>query len=292
MGFSINRGLGSWRGPSGEDRLFLVSHGNLVSLDAASGKPDAAFGNGRHRSTCARWARAGAVRLVLLDLAAARLCGDVVVVGNSTTDPYNYKTSPPGTIRGYDVRTGEDDVVVPHHPAGRRVRQRDLARRIRRLHRQRQRVDLDELRRGARLRLPADLDADRRLVRRPSSRRRPLRREPGRARRADRRAHVALPGGAPRPLGLRLPGGAHPGRRDRRRQAGQGAGAGLEAGVHLRASIAPPASRCGRSRSARCRSRTCPASAPSPTQPFPTKPPAFDRPGPDARRTSSTSRRS
>ncbi len=106
MGFSINRGLGSWRGPSGEDRLFLVSHGNLVSLDAASGKPDVAFGN------------AGSIDLCSLGegrepydtyfwTSPPLLCGDVVVVGNSTTDPYNYKTSPPGTIRGYDVRSGK-----------------------------------------------------------------------------------------------------------------------------------------------------------------------------------------
>ena len=106
MGFSINRGLGSWRGPSGEDRLFLVSNGNLVSLDAASGKPDVAFGN------------AGSIDLLSLGegrepydtyfwTSPPLLCGDVVVVGNSTTDPYNYKTSPPGTIRGYDVRSGK-----------------------------------------------------------------------------------------------------------------------------------------------------------------------------------------
>ena len=75
---------------------------------------------------------------------------------------------------------------------------------------------------------------DRRLVRRPSSRRRLVRREPGRARRQDRQARLALPGGAPRALGLRLPGGADPGRRDCRRQAGEGDSAGLEAGVRLR----------------------------------------------------------
>ena len=72
----------------------------------ASGKPDTAFGS------------AGSVDLQSLGegrepyasyfwTSPPLLCGDVVVVGNSTTDPYNYKTSPPGTIRGYDVRTGK-----------------------------------------------------------------------------------------------------------------------------------------------------------------------------------------
>jgi quinoprotein glucose dehydrogenase len=163
MGFGINRGLGSWRGPSGEDRLFLISHGHLVSLDAVTGKADAAFGarglvdlkslgEGREPYASYFWTSPPLV------------CRDVVVVGNSTTDPYNYKTSPPGTVRGYDVRTGK----------------MLWARGLGGLHRPRQRVDLDELRPRARLRLRADLDADRRLVWRAPSRRRPLRREPGR----------------------------------------------------------------------------------------------------------------
>ncbi len=129
-GISINRGLGSWRGPNGEDRLLLVSQGKLVSLDAKSGKLDTAFGS------------AGSVDLRSLGegrepyasyfwTSPPLLCGDVVVVGNSTTDPYNYKTSPPGTIRGYDVRIGKDVVVVRHHSAPGSVRPRHLARGIR-----------------------------------------------------------------------------------------------------------------------------------------------------------------
>ena len=102
------------------------------------------------------------------------------------------------------------------------------------LHRQHQRVVDDELRRGARAGVPPARDSVERLLRRPSSRRQPLRREPGRARRAHRRAEVALPGGASRTLGLRLPVRAEPGRRHRRRQAREGGGAGLEAGLHLR----------------------------------------------------------
>ena len=59
----------------------------------------------------------------------------------------------------------------------------------------------------------------------------------------------------------------------------QGGRADHEAGVRLRASIASPASRCGRSRSGRCRKGDVPGEWYSPTQPFPTKPAAFDRQG-------------
>ena len=45
---------------------------------------------------------------------------------------------------------------------------------------------------------------------------------------------VALPGRAPRRVGLRLSGGADPRRHQRQRQADQGRGAGEQAGLHLR----------------------------------------------------------
>jgi quinoprotein glucose dehydrogenase len=120
----INRGLGSWHGPNGEERLLLVSRANLVSLDAKTGKPDPAFGaaanGGATTGAAGASGAAGAPgRVDLRALGEGRepyasyfwtspplVCGDVVVVGNSTTDPYNFKSSPPGTIRGYDVRSG------------------------------------------------------------------------------------------------------------------------------------------------------------------------------------------
>ena len=58
-----------------------------------------------------------------------------------------------------------------------------------------------------------------RRVRRPSSRRQPVRQQPRRARREDRQAEVALPDGASRHLGLRHADGAEPARHHGRRQA-------------------------------------------------------------------------
>ena len=132
-------------------------------------------------------------------------------------------------------------------------------------------------RRGARPRLPAGRDADVGLLRRPSSRQQPVRREPRLRRSEDRPAQVALPVRAPSALELRHVVGADARRHQRRTAA--------------------------RSRRSRCRasrrSSTCfdrvtgqpvwpieerpvpqsdvPGEKTSPTQPFPTKPPAYAR---------------
>ena len=82
--------------------------------------------------------------------------------------------------------------------------------------------------------LPAGGAADRRLLRRPSSRQHPVLREPGRARSQDGQAQVALPAGAPRHLGLRHPVRADPRGHHGQRQADQGDRAADQAGVALR----------------------------------------------------------
>ena len=107
---------------------------------------------------------------------------------------------------------GRDEVDLPHHPAGRRVRRRLLAERVVALQRPLQRLVVHGRRRGARLRLPADGNAVERLVRRHAARQQPVRGEHRRRRRGDRRADVALPGDPPRALGLGLPHRAEPAR--------------------------------------------------------------------------------
>ena len=94
-------------------------------------------------------------------------------------------------------------VDLPHDPGARRVRQRHLAERFVVVHRPHRRLDAADRRRGARDRLPAGGDPDRRLLRRPSSRQQPLRRKPGRAESRDRQAPLALPVRPPPDLGLR-----------------------------------------------------------------------------------------
>ena len=123
---------------------------------------------------------------------------------------------------------------VPHRAAGGRLRRRQLGQRVVALLGQHERLVDAHGRRRDRLRLPADRHADRRLLRRPPAGGQPVRREPGRTRHRDRPADVALPGGAPRRLGLRLPGRSQPHRYHRRRPSHQGDRPGEQAGLHLR----------------------------------------------------------
>ena len=74
---------------------------------------------------------------------------------------------------------------------------------------------------------------------------------PDRARRAHRQAPVALPGRAPRSVGLRPHRGAAAGHRDARGQDASTPSRWRPSTASCSSSIASPASRCGRSRSAR-----------------------------------------
>ena len=96
-------------------------------------------------------------------------------------------------------------------PVRRRFRRGHLGRRVVALHRARQRVGTHVARPRARPAVRADEHAEQRLLGRPPSRCEPLRRHAGVSRCAHRQAAVALPGGAPRRVGLRLRRTAQPG---------------------------------------------------------------------------------
>ncbi len=125
-------------------------------------------------------------------------------------------------------------VGVPHDPAAGRVRQRDVGGRILARHRRRQRLGPAERRPRAGLRLRPDRHPHQRLVRRPPAGRQPVRREHRLPRRAHRRAGLALPVRAPRPVGLRRDRGPAAGRPGRRRTPDQGGRGRHQAGLHLR----------------------------------------------------------
>ena len=127
-----------------------------------------------------------------------------------------------------------DALDVPHHPAGRRVRQRDMGRRFLARDRQGGRLDDDEHRPRARLHLPAAQHRRARLLRRTPPGRQPVRREPRRPRPGDRRAGLALPGRPPRAVGLRPARRPQPDRHHGRRPADRGGRANHQAGLHVR----------------------------------------------------------
>ena len=96
---------------------------------------------------------------------------------------------------------------LPHRPEQRRrVRGRHLAERVVALLGQRQRLVDARRRQRAGARLSAHRHHHQRLLRRRPARRQPVLGDDRRRRRRDRGPDLALPGGAPRPVGLRLPG--------------------------------------------------------------------------------------
>lgn len=98
-----NRGVAWWSNPNARRILFATPDGYLYSLDADTGRPDAAFG------------RAGRVDLrdgVAVDrdavygaTAAPVVFEDLVIVGFSLDEGYH---GGPGDVRAFDVRTGRE----------------------------------------------------------------------------------------------------------------------------------------------------------------------------------------
>ena len=112
-------------------------------------------------------------------------------------EPLRQNAAQPPQRQGLRARLrrphGRAPLDLPHHPAAGRVRERDVGGRLVGVHRQHRRVDPDDRRHRAGHRLPAGRDPHQRLLRRAPARRQPVLREPGRGRRRDRRADLALP---------------------------------------------------------------------------------------------------
>lgn len=105
-GLLIHRGVSYWA--DGEDRriLYGTSHGYLVALNAATGEPVPSFGDGG-RVDLTQGLRRPVERAHYSVSSPPVIVGDVVVIGSSITDPFPTSGRPPGDVRGFDVRTGE-----------------------------------------------------------------------------------------------------------------------------------------------------------------------------------------
>ena len=102
LGFRVLRGGTSW-GSGDERRLLYAGNGDLVSIDARTGRPDPAFGDGGRVDLRVD---PGEDRRSYFWTSPPMVCRDTIVVGNSTTDIAMRKRAQKGTIRGYDVRSG------------------------------------------------------------------------------------------------------------------------------------------------------------------------------------------
>jgi quinoprotein glucose dehydrogenase len=102
----VHRGVAYWADGNDQRILFGTGDGYLICLNARTGKPIATFGqNGRIDLT------QGLGRTVNRSHYGVSsppiICRDVVVMGSKVHDVPLSKEMPPGDVRGFDVRTGE-----------------------------------------------------------------------------------------------------------------------------------------------------------------------------------------
>ena len=225
------RAVAFW-GEGDEARVFSYHRQFLYALHPKTGAPIATFGAG------------GRVDLAALSTnnqflwnAPPLVVRDLVLVGSSMPDQDSATKAEGevGEVRAFDARTGRAALALPRHSERRRPGREIVGERRAPLHRRGQRVGADERRRGARLRLPADVEPDQRHVRRSPTRQQPLHEQRRLPRRNDRPARVALSDRPPRPLRLRQPGSADSGRHHRQRTPDPRGRPGHQAGVRLRA---------------------------------------------------------
>ena len=99
------RGLEHWSDGERARILLVTSTHQLVSLDAATGKPDPAFGQGGVVDMRSDVAAPEHLELTGMN-SPPIVCADTVMMGMTVYDFALTRAEPPGHIRGYDVRTG------------------------------------------------------------------------------------------------------------------------------------------------------------------------------------------
>jgi len=105
LGFN-SRGVAYWS--DGQEARVFVATGDshLWALDAATGAPAPDFG-GAGSIDLLEGLRRSVSRGSYQVMSPPLVVGDVVVVGSSISDVPRYMTAPPGDVRGFDARTGE-----------------------------------------------------------------------------------------------------------------------------------------------------------------------------------------
>ncbi len=101
----IHRGVEYWT--DGEVKRIFIATGafDLISIDAETGQPDPAFGEGGKVDLGLNLGRPVNRRYISVN-APPVVCRGTVVVGSIVFDLPTMKEMPPGHVRGYDARTG------------------------------------------------------------------------------------------------------------------------------------------------------------------------------------------
>jgi quinoprotein glucose dehydrogenase len=102
----VHRGVTYWKDDNDERILLGTGDGYLIALNAKSGKPVASFGDAGRIDLTQGLGRTVDRKLYGVS-SAPIICRDVVVIGTKVHDVPVSETMPPGTVRGFDVRTGK-----------------------------------------------------------------------------------------------------------------------------------------------------------------------------------------
>lgn len=106
LGFNT-RGVAHWSDGEAEHIFVATGDAHLWAVDAWTGRPVSDFGtDGRIDLT--EGLRRAVPRRSYQVISPPLVVGDVVIVGSSIFDGPRYMTAPPGDIRAFDVRTGEE----------------------------------------------------------------------------------------------------------------------------------------------------------------------------------------
>ena len=101
----LHRGVAYWRDGDDERVVILTAFAHMIALDAKTGKPVPTFGNGGWIDL-AESLRRPVERTYYTTSSPPVIVRDVIVVGSSIMDWWQVRPSPPGDVRGFDVRSG------------------------------------------------------------------------------------------------------------------------------------------------------------------------------------------
>ena len=105
VGF-VHRGVAHWR-DGNDDRIYIATGDRrLIAIDAETGHAIESFGTGGSVDLAAGIPRAERNRVYTFT-SPPIICRDTVIVGSVIMDGTNTKEMPPGHVRGFDARTGE-----------------------------------------------------------------------------------------------------------------------------------------------------------------------------------------